>query len=375
VPLLRPLPPAQAPEGVLWAGEARELITAGNILPFISNYLLARAFDGDASAVATSWASEINSPLPDTYNGDLARVAQYYSVCHGAREAKRAYHDFLKRFLLGNVQGGVSDHDPHYASVDQSYMDSLTDVDASGERVPNAKFNKASFSELVEGLTYPAVPAERDSMRLLAQLPLSVYLTTSQHQFLEQALKRTPPKDPVTEIFYWDESLYGIESIFNKEPSYRPSPQRPLVYHLFGVDKDPASLVISEDDYVNVLIRLSQLKTLTKTGEFNFDIPAEIKQKLSSAGLLLLGYDINDWDFRVLFRWLVNYVGGSRQGFGHNVPEAVCMQVRPTMETIAEQHRNAIETYLTDFFRKNLFSVYWGDPDSCVNELWQRYTS
>ena len=39
-----------------------------------------------------------------------------------------------------------------------------------------------------------------------------------------------------------------------------------------------------------------------------------IKMALSGSGLLLIGYEIDDWEFRVLFRWLLDYFGPSRQG-------------------------------------------------------------
>ena len=57
----------------------------------------------------------------------------------------------------------------------------------------------------------PGLPAlravEANPFRLLAEMPLPIYITTSHHQFLEYALAQTQNKRPVSEIFYWGDHL------------------------------------------------------------------------------------------------------------------------------------------------------------------------
>lgn len=59
-------------------------------------------------------------------------------------------------------------------------------------------------------------------MCLLAEMPLPVYLTTCQHGFLEVELANTYSKNPVPEIFYWDDSIVQIASARRGIPSQFP---------------------------------------------------------------------------------------------------------------------------------------------------------
>jgi hypothetical protein len=361
---LRRLEVRQPVTGALWASETKSLIDRGAVLPFVSNYLLPTIFSTDPTDVALTWAEDVKSPLSEQDNRNLARVAQYYSVeVNSVRRARVEYHRELKGYLLA-----LAKDDP---AVDAEYVESLVQ---DPERV-----QANSFSELARNLGYPRfTDPTRNPLRLLAEMPLPIYVTTCQHTFLQAALAQTGSKRPETEIFYWDDSLQNIPSIFEREPDYRPSVDRPLVYHLFGVDSYPESLVLSEDDYVSILMRLSELKREVKVSDYGrggpgiakYDIPSDIKTALSGSGLLLLGYNIDDWDFRVLFRWLVRYIGPSREG--RSAPEAFCMQMRPHNVGKDEQDRH-IEDYLKNYFGQKSFSVYWGDPETCVYDLWSRW--
>jgi SIR2-like protein len=361
---LRPLAAPPRNEGVLWASETTSLLERGAVLPFVSNYLLPSIFGVSAGELASAWAEAIGSPLSTQDNTDLAKVAQYCSVrSKSVRKARVEYHSVIKSFLLNQA------HDDQQA--DQDYVHELTD---SPERL-----EAASFSQIARDLGYPNTPdPRRDPMRLLADLPLPMYITTGQHTFLEAALENTN-KHPVTEIFYWDEPQDTIPSVFQTQPEYRPSAERPLVYHLFGVDTYPESLVLSEDDYVTILMRLSELKREVKVSDAagggslgaKRDIPSDMKTALSGSGLLLLGYDIHSWEFRVLFRWLMRYIGASREG--RSAPDAFCMQLPPSQEPRSAEKNQQVQDFLTQFFEQRNFSVYWGDLQNCVYELWSRW--
>jgi hypothetical protein len=352
--------------GALWSGETRWLIDNGLVVPCVSNYLLPHIFGKDPTIIASSWADEIKSPLPEAHNHSIAHLARYYAIREGdARKARIEYHNVIKGYLLNHARA-----DPN---ADADYVDSLL-------KDPE-RFELVSFSDIARDLDYPRFDLpERNPLRLLAEMPLKLYLTTSQHTFLERALSQTNHKDPRTEIFYWDDSQRVIPSVFQREPGYEPSVERPLVYHLFGVDTYPSTLVLSEDDYISVLIRLAELKNLVKvsttgkdgTSSSQYDIPSELKTALSGSGLLLLGYNVEDWDFRVLFRWLVDYIVPSRQGRS-SIPEAFCLQVEPNQATGSDEENRKIREYLKDFFKINHFTVYWADTETCVHDLYKRW--
>ena len=200
-------------------------------------------------------------------------------------------------------------------------------------------------------------------MRLLAELPLPIYLTTSPHRFLEFELAKTGSREPVSALFYWHDGLRVIPSIFDQEPGYIPSRQRPLVYHLFGVDDYPESLVLTEDDYLDYLVKLSTLSYEVKHTDTLLDIPAAVTLALTGTALLLLGFQVIGWDFRVLFKGLLQSTGESRV---RRTPRSVAMQVAP--EGAARQQE--ICDYLARYFDQSHFAVYWGDLNSCMHTLY-----
>ncbi|MEM7348496.1 MAG: hypothetical protein AAF485_30080, partial [Chloroflexota bacterium] len=187
-------------------GDTKTQLERGTITPFVSNFMSARIFDLDPADVAESWAEdeEIASPLSNQANRQLAQVAQYYSIQESARAAKTHYLASLAGFLLGLVEDD-DDLDP----------DLLEEIEETAA--------KKSFSEIAYELGYPKFSgAQQNPLRLLAELPLPIYLTTSYHDFLEVALSRAN-KRPVSEIFYWDDTLYHIPSIYDQEPDYEPT--------------------------------------------------------------------------------------------------------------------------------------------------------
>ena len=136
-------------------------------------------------------------------------------------------------------------------------------------------------------------------LRVLASFPLPIYITTLFGNFLADALKAAG-KDPVVEMCRWNDYLEQQPSIFESEPDYRPTPERPLVYHLFGRLSDPDSLVLTEDDYFDYLIGVTSRNDL---------IPGVVRRALTDSALLFLGFDLDDWDFRVLFRSIMSREG------------------------------------------------------------------
>ncbi|MCE7983700.1 MAG: hypothetical protein DYG89_21200 [Caldilinea sp. CFX5] len=356
--------PPENTEGQLWR-DAKSLINQGAITPFISHRLATDIFGGEA-LVATSWAADeqINSPLSESENRSLARVAHYYSVQTDDRRAVKEYLlDSLKGYLLAMAQA--------------------QDPEGVAELAP--KQNDLTFSAIAHQLGYPqVVDVNRDPLRLLAEMPLPIYITTCYHDFLEVALSTTGRKTPVSEIFYWNDTLYHIPSIWDREAGYQPTPERPLVYHLYGIDAYPESLVVSEDDYFDCFERLTTLPYLVNSSNNNSSnanpqnnkgaLPAPIKIAIAGRSLLLLGYAIDDWDFRVLFRGLIQSVRAARVG-NSNVAKSISIQLVPQPSTDSQeaQRQERIQAYLKSFFKQSKFDVYWGTLDECVNELWAIY--
>ena len=147
------------------------------------------------------------------------------------------------------------------------------------------------------------------------------------------------------------------------KPDYEPTERQPLVYHLFGrfkeTPKEPDSLVLTEDDYFDYLIGLTKNMDL---------IPNDIQRVMADSALLFLGFHIDDWDYRVLFRSLMSLEGSSLLGKYANV----AVQIDPEAGRIMDP--KLARQYLEKYFDKAKISIYWGRPEDFVRELQKRFS-
>lgn len=312
-------------------------IKGGKCTPIISYQVTGHHFTS-RDAVVETWADEVGYPLTDRDN--LTRVAQYASlVSHDVLAAKEEFLDFLKGRLLDRAR---QEQPP-----DQSaFLDTL-----------EGELFDLSFSEVASRLGYPHYESELENpLRILAELPLPIYLTTNFATFMEDALKAAG-KEPQTEICYWQEDLLDdIPSVFEENPDYQPTVERPLVYHLHGLDAYPSSLLLSEDDYLDFLVRVSEDAEA---------IPSRVSQALADSSLLLLGYQLHGWDFRVIFRGLITTKRASRRLL------SLSIQLMPESEVVSnlEEARD----YLQRYFDNANFEIFWGDAQSFMQELWENW--
>lgn len=367
--IIKKLPPATpatvgTADEVFWS-DCRRLVDEGAVTPIISNQVTAMLFNVEPGDLAQAWAEDIQSPFSPLENRDIAHVAQYYSVhVKGPVEAKRQYLEKLKEYLIATVKD-----------------DTDADADLVADYLNPEQRKLVSLSEMARLFGYPRyADVASNPLRLLAEMPLPIYLTTSHHQFLQHALVQTGHKQPVTEVFRWHDGLRRIPSIFDREPDYVPSVERPLVYHLFGLDEYSESLVLTEDDFLDYLVKLSALNYEVKHADKQEDIPAVVSTALTGTALLLLGYEVYDWEFRVLFKGLVQATGESRR---KRTPKSIAMQIDPkpsdngnggsaaASDRSQEARIKEIKVYLRQFFEQAHFNVYWGDMKTCVCKFWQ----
>ena len=293
----------QAGQESFWQDLCRR-INDGQVIPIISNAVRSdRIFDIDGDQIigvsagqaekatgltiteqlADAWAARIGYPLPEQQR--LARVAQYNRVVKSRDDlqAKSRYLDFLKDALL------------FLAEEDE-------DIDAETIREQRDAIDQLSFSDIAQELGYPNfTPGQSDPLRTLAQFNLPIYVTTGYFDFMERALAANG-RQPRTQICFWaGEPVEFADETHRVAPHFVPSAEEPLVYHLYGLESYPESLVLSEDDYLDFLARVSQ-----DVSQENPIIPWYLRKALTKSSLLLLGYRLQDWDFRVLFRGIIN---------------------------------------------------------------------
>lgn len=197
-----------------------------------------------------------------------------------------------------------------------------------------------------------------DIHNLLADLPLTVYITTNYDNFMFNALKENN-KEPRREFCRWNDDLKkkNIPLVLD-EPEYKPSLNEPLVYHLHGYYEQPESMVLTEDDYIDFLVNLSKDPQL---------IPVRIQQALTEASLLFLGYGISDLNFRVLFRNL------STEYLKQNYAEShISVQMKPPNKN-EEGQKNMVQQYLEKYFGQSRINMYWGSCDDFIRDFRQHF--
>jgi hypothetical protein len=310
-----------------WQQTIVERIRDGRVLPVISNVVSNDLVLGGHNALAAAYAEHIRYPLADKEN--LPQMAQFMSVVGenvtDAQMVKEDYLNFIKSRLY------------YIAQAEGAAEELLAEIEE--------EFDDLDFSEFAARLGYPEFEAEASHpLLVLAALPLPIYLTTSYHTFIEAALRRAG-KEPRTELCRWHQGLESIPSVLNE--SYQPSKEAPLVYHLHGLDSHPASLVLTEDDYMEFSVAISQ-----DMGRETNPIPRRVRQALAESSLLMLGYNLRNWDFRGLFWGLIK-----SRPMSHL---SVSLQL-----VDSEEERNYLQKYLN----QAKFEVYWGSIQQYAQEL------
>lgn len=260
-----------------WHQVIVDQIRAGKVLPIISNSVGNNRVLGGHRKLHEEFGTYLNYPFEDKAN--LPRVTQYAGVMEevasGATVIRGKYLEFVKSRLFDIAQ------------ADGESKEILVEIDE--------EFDALSFSELASRLGYPKFGDPHDDPWLaLASLDLPIYLTTSYHLFMEAALVKAG-KQPRTDFCRWHEQLRSIPEVFDGD--YVPDQNEPLVYHLYGVDTHPESLVLLEDHYLKFLVAIPQ-----ETGHMP---PPRITQALTDSSIILLGYDLAGWDFRAMFWGLI----------------------------------------------------------------------
>jgi hypothetical protein len=256
--------------------------------------------------LSRSLAESHDYPLDDDY--DLARVAQFVSIHRKATPLLK--REVAQKFASGASPDFRDDDDPH---------------------------------------------------GLLADLPVSVYITTNYDDLMSQALmsRSRQPRRAVCPWYTQDrEKLLEARKLF-KEPELA-GPQAPIVYHLHGHHGTPDSLVLTEDDYIEFLVQASKNKNL---------LPAKVREALSSRMLLFIGYSLNDWTFRVLFRGLLA-VQPSYAQYSH-----VSVQLPPARPGASAAEQARILDYLDEYFSKQRIYVFWGSAKEFSAQLRERWNA
>lgn len=314
-----------------WQQKIVERIHAGKLVPILSSTIEHDLILGGHEALVRAYAEYSRCPAD---RGGLAEIAQFRGIVDESLPdtlaQKEDYVTFVKSRLFELAEAGGT------------RREQLDEVDA--------QFDDLEVAQMCDHLGFPGYGDEHSHpLLLLANLDVPIYLTTGYHESLEAALRRAG-KQPRTDFCRWHKAIEAGEpypSVF--DGVYEPSKWEPLVYHLHGLDRYRDSLVLTEDDYLTFLVACAQ-----NLGKNTDPVHSRIRQALSDSSLLLLGYELQQWDFRSLFWGLI--VERTR-----SLTSVVSIQLKPN-----EIERKYLERYLDQY----AFRVAWAGFQDYVMSLY-----
>lgn len=311
-------------------------ITEGKCTPVLGFGLLAPLL-GSQQMIARNWAAAAGFPMQPERAAELPSVAQYLAISQSTGAAFATLTKYLRKQVFARYQAD------------------LAGVGISSDATPLGQMIGA-----LGALRRRADPDEPHAV--LARLRLPIYVTANPDSQLADALAEQG-RPAVVEFCRWMNELQKSNlpaSIYETEKSYRPSPERPLVYHLFGRLEYPESLVLTEDDYFDYLMWVNR----------NDAIPTAVTAAWSSNALLFLGLTMDDWGFRVLLRSVLN---DERRRFPRRF-KSVAVQISPND---GYRDPDLARLYLEQYFGGAAIETFWGDVGDFAVELsrhWQQET-
>jgi hypothetical protein len=302
-------------------GEATALLGPGLVEPLM----------GPQRDIALRWAEKHKYPLSDADREDLPRVAQYLAAQESISFVRSAFFEAVRDELLR-----------YY-----------------GERLPEdlRKLKVWNHDQTLKAMKVAAESywshGEVSPYTRLAKLHLPVYINANYSDLLYDALVQEGYKPQVRLCPWNNKMLQKVRKekyIFESEPT----PDEPLIYHLYGHMSEPLSLVITQDDYFDYLIGMTRNKDL---------IPGSVLSALTSSALLFLGFRMDDWTFRVLFRVILQQEGAALlEDYSH-----AAVQIEPEEGRISDAGR--ARRFLEQYFQSGKVTLFWGNSEDFLKEL------
>lgn len=202
-----------------------------------------------------------------------------------------------------------------------------------------------------------ASPALPEPHAALANLRLPVYLTTNYDDFMSEALD-TVGRASQRAVCPWSG---GHRHGRGPRPADWSdlTADEPLVYHLHGSCTEPRTLVITEDDYLEFIVNMTE----DQNGGYPRLLPTALRPAITQRPFLFVGYSLNDWNFRALFHGL--FKATARLHWRRHVS----IQLMPPLADSGHDTRERAVRFMHDYFREWKISIYWGTAADFFDEL------
>ncbi len=127
-------------------------------------------------------------------------------------------------------------------------------------------------------------------LNALADLDFPLVMTTNYDCLFERALQ-AKGKQPILSIY--DPS----GKIETTDLTSTPDPRRPFISKIHGDIRHPGSIVITDEDYIQFVLRMSQKEPYDP-------VPMTFKYHFQKWPTLFVGYSLTDYNLRLLFKTL-----------------------------------------------------------------------
>jgi hypothetical protein len=118
-------------------------------------------------------------------------------------------------------------------------------------------------------------------------------------------------------------------------------------------------MILTENDYIDFLVTLSK-------GYEDSVVPPIIRRTFVDTILLFIGYSLEDINFRIIFRNIIDYLGSRFQLRSI----AVLLPPQHISTDKIDQAQKYLDQYTKDMFK---IQVYWGDALAFASELRERW--
>jgi hypothetical protein len=177
-------------------------------------------------------------------------------------------------------------------STDRSSSESDTNL----QRVSQAFEIEFQRSLLVQEIKKAVFAGKRPSsaLKALARLNFPIVITTNYDQLFEQAL-REAGKNPFISVYKKNEEQREETVDYPFDEELRG--ERPFIFKMHGDIDTPESIVITEEDYIQFVLRMGEQQ--------NFHpVPETIRFYLRKWPTLFIGYSLKDYNLRLLVKTL-----------------------------------------------------------------------
>lgn len=173
-------------------------------------------------------------------------------------------------------------------------------------------------NELVDSLTKHLKDGKKPSpaLMMLARLPFKIFVTTNYDLLLDDAL--TECKKKPKRIVYNPASNIRTNDVIQD-----PTTQQPLLFKMHGDLAQRDSIVITDEDYITFVQRMSDKDML-------HPVPQTVRYRMQRWPILFVGYSLRDYNLRLIFRtlrWRVDQANFPRAYSIDKSPDPLILQL------------------------------------------------